>query len=228
MYKVITFIFLLLFFQKNLIAQSNKITDAGRVDPMVMALLPLDTLLLGHNPNINEYAKKIEKVVDAYAVEKVDKESCMKFIRAGMKNNQKRNYYITARQYIENDFIERYALSDVEIKGLILEYTFRFALWKAFNCELGIKLVGENIISIPPINLPTVIPKITMPSYLVLEKNITYAKAVQILGSPGKELSRINIGEYETVVYMWKNSSNGTLNITFQNNKLIGKMQFGL
>lgn len=233
MFNIFKFIFLQIVFYNIAIAQSNPNigTITGKVDNTVMAVLPLDTLLLKHlqsKSKIDDYIEKIEKVVDAYAANPIDKQSCMKFIRTGMKSKKIINYYIIAWEYINNDLIERYALSDEEIKGSILEYTYRFALWKAFNCELGIKLVGNAVISVPPVNIPKVTQKITMSSYLSLEKKITYAKAVQILGATGKEQSRISIGGFETVGYTWKNSSNGVVNITFQNNELVAKAQSGL
>lgn len=72
-------------------------------------------------------------------------------------------------------------------------------------------------------------PRPTQANYLKLQIGMTYDQVVAIVGEPTEELSRMAIGENESVVYLWKASTfGGNMNATFGNGKLVSKAQFGL
>ena len=54
-----------------------------------------------------------------------------------------------------------------------------------------------------------------------------YKKVIEILGK-GTEISRSNIGDTETVGYVWKNSNGSNIRVIFQDNDLVVKSQSGL
>lgn len=69
-----------------------------------------------------------------------------------------------------------------------------------------------------------------MKNFSRLEMGMSYREVVEILGKDGTELSRNNIGGFETVLYEWdgKGWGGGGMNAMFQNGKLIQKSQLGL
>ncbi len=69
---------------------------------------------------------------------------------------------------------------------------------------------------------------ITLAQYYSLQSGVTYSTAHNILGCNGTEMSRVEIGGYVTVMYMWKGDFLGNMNATFQNDHLVAKAQFGL
>jgi hypothetical protein len=69
---------------------------------------------------------------------------------------------------------------------------------------------------------------VTLHDYLSIDKGMTYDKVCTLLGSPGEELSRSDIGGYTTVMYSWKNVGGANMNAMFQNDHLVMKAQFGL
>ena len=72
--------------------------------------------------------------------------------------------------------------------------------------------------------------KVDLAQYQSLSSGMTYSRVTAVLGCEGSELSRVEMGGFKTVVYMWQgNSSAGAnMNVMFQNGKLISRAQFGL
>lgn len=71
-------------------------------------------------------------------------------------------------------------------------------------------------------------PTVTRAEYEQLAEGISYARAAEIIGAPGEEISRADIAGSSTVMYAWKNSNGSNMNAMFQNGKLITKAQLGL
>jgi hypothetical protein len=65
-------------------------------------------------------------------------------------------------------------------------------------------------------------------NYLRLREGMTRDQVVRILGSPGTEVSRSDLGGTSTVMYQWQNADGSNMNAMFQNGKLVSKAQFGL
>ena len=57
---------------------------------------------------------------------------------------------------------------------------------------------------------------------------MSYEEVVRILGSEGKEISRSDIADINTVMYAWEGSGIANMNAMFQKGKLVTKAQFGL
>lgn len=68
----------------------------------------------------------------------------------------------------------------------------------------------------------------TMAKFNRLDTGMSYAEAVRILGGPGTELSRSDLGGITTVMYQWTGTGIGNMNAMFQGDKLVNKAQFGL
>lgn len=69
---------------------------------------------------------------------------------------------------------------------------------------------------------------VTAQEYERLQSGDTYATAVAKLGCKGSEISRSDIPNYITVMYMWEGQPLGAnMSATFQNDKLISKAQMG-
>ena len=69
---------------------------------------------------------------------------------------------------------------------------------------------------------------VTAQGYARLQSGDTYATAVAKLGCEGGEISRSDIPDYITVMYMWEGEPLGAnMSATFQNDKLINKSQLG-
>lgn len=71
--------------------------------------------------------------------------------------------------------------------------------------------------------------------YKRIENGMSYQQVVAIIASPGEELSRNRIEgirgvmpSTETVIYSWDNPDFSSMNVTFQNDKVFQKAQFGL
>lgn len=71
-------------------------------------------------------------------------------------------------------------------------------------------------------------PTITMAMYEQVKEGMTYEEVEAIMGSKGEELSRSKNGDFEAVMYSWKNSTGSNMVAMFQNGKLTTKSQFGL
>ena len=69
---------------------------------------------------------------------------------------------------------------------------------------------------------------VTAQGYARLQSGDNYATAVAKLGCEGSEISRSDIPDYITVMYMWEGKPLGAnMSATFQNGKLISKAQLG-
>jgi len=84
---------------------------------------------------------------------------------------------------------------------------------------------GERPSSRTRYNRPQIV---TLAEYHKIEDGMSYQQVVNIIGEPGKELSRSDIAGYTTVMYSWSNSGGSNMNAMFQNDKLVNKAQFGL
>jgi len=71
---------------------------------------------------------------------------------------------------------------------------------------------------------------VSLAQFQQMRDGMTYGEAVAVLGSPGTEQSRSNIGDIVTVMYSWPGSGTlgANMNAMFQNDKLVTKAQFGL
>lgn len=70
---------------------------------------------------------------------------------------------------------------------------------------------------------------VTYANYEGLEKEMSYSEVVKVLGARGEELSSNSLGGDRMVMYSWKAPDGlGNMNVTFVNDKLVGKAQFGL
>lgn len=70
-------------------------------------------------------------------------------------------------------------------------------------------------------------PTVTMAKYEQVKDGMTYEEVEAIMGSKGEEISRSKSGEFELVMYTWKNAT-GSMIAMFQNGKLKTKSQYGL
>jgi hypothetical protein len=73
---------------------------------------------------------------------------------------------------------------------------------------------------------------VTADDYAQIQPGMTYDQVVEIIGFHGEEMSRVSIGDLETVIYVWKNNhallDASNMNATFQNGRLASMAQFGL
>jgi uncharacterized membrane protein YdbT with pleckstrin-like domain len=69
---------------------------------------------------------------------------------------------------------------------------------------------------------------VTAAEYRQLDTGMSYARAVEIIGFQGTELSRNEIAGITTVMLQWTNRDGGNMNAMFQNGRLVQKAQFGL
>jgi uncharacterized protein YceK len=72
--------------------------------------------------------------------------------------------------------------------------------------------------------------KITLSEFNELSDGISYSDAVSIIGGSGEVLSESNVSGINTVMYQWvgEGELGANANAMFQNDKLIGKAQYGL
>lgn len=71
-------------------------------------------------------------------------------------------------------------------------------------------------------------PKISKEEFESLETGMTYEEVVSIIGGEGELSSQVGLAGYDTKIYMWEGSFGANANVTFQNNELVSKAQFGL
>jgi len=64
--------------------------------------------------------------------------------------------------------------------------------------------------------------------YESLEDGMSYVEVLNVLDTPGEQLSRSNIGGTVTTMYKWSNVDLSNVNATFQNGRLVSKAQAGL
>ena len=59
---------------------------------------------------------------------------------------------------------------------------------------------------------------------------MTYEEVISIIGGEGELSSQVDVAGYDTKMYMWEGegSIGANANVTFQNNALTSKAQFGL
>ncbi|WP_324658948.1 DUF3862 domain-containing protein [Bacillus cereus] len=63
-----------------------------------------------------------------------------------------------------------------------------------------------------------------------IQNDMSYEEVVKIIGSEGELQSESTVGDYTSKLYMWEGEGGlgANANITFSNNKLQAKSQFGL
>lgn len=72
---------------------------------------------------------------------------------------------------------------------------------------------------------------VTLAEFEKITAGMTYAQVVEIIGGPGKEMSRMQMaGVPTTVTYAWdgEGSPGANMHATFQSGRLVTKAQFGL
>jgi hypothetical protein len=72
--------------------------------------------------------------------------------------------------------------------------------------------------------------RVTLEKFSELKTQMPYSTVENILGCPGKELSRSELAGYTTVMLGWDGAGSlgANMNAMFQNNSLVSKAQFGL
>lgn len=68
---------------------------------------------------------------------------------------------------------------------------------------------------------------ITMKKYKQIKEGMTYMQVAKILGA-GEKGSTSGASNIDTTMIMWRNADGSNMNVTFHNNKVIGKAQSGL
>lgn len=89
-----------------------------------------------------------------------------------------------------------------------------------------VAIVAIIIVGGPTLNT-AITPTVTMAEFSSLQNGMTYQDAVRIIGAPGEEISRTDLG-ITTVMYQWKNNDGSNMNATFQGGTLVSKTQLGL
>ena len=73
---------------------------------------------------------------------------------------------------------------------------------------------------------------VTKTEFEALHIGMTYAEVVKLLGCDGEEITRSESRYASTVIYAWSGSKavslDATMALTFQNDKLVSKLQSGL
>lgn len=71
---------------------------------------------------------------------------------------------------------------------------------------------------------------ITLDEFNTIQNGMSYEEVVEIIGSEGEASSTATVGDITTSIYMWKGkgSIGANANVTFINNKVSAKAQFGL
>lgn len=69
---------------------------------------------------------------------------------------------------------------------------------------------------------------ITLDKFNNIKDGMAYWQVVSIIGKDGEKLSESEFSGFTTVMYSWSNSNGSSMNIMFQNGKLVSKAQFGL
>ena len=79
--------------------------------------------------------------------------------------------------------------------------------------------------------IPASTTGVTMANFNRLQKGMTYAQVVQILGKEGEEAGVLGSGDEKIVMYKWdadEDGSGATMSAFFKNGKLDTKFQFAL
>ena len=71
---------------------------------------------------------------------------------------------------------------------------------------------------------------ITLDEFNTIQNGMSYEEVVEIIGSEGEASSTATVGDITTSIYMWKGkgSVGANANVTFIDNKVTAKAQFGL
>ena len=69
--------------------------------------------------------------------------------------------------------------------------------------------------------------KLTIDKFNAIQFGMTYEEVLDIVGEEGTNISETTIMDYVTAIYQWDEGLNN-FNVTFENNVVIGKAQFGL
>lgn len=71
---------------------------------------------------------------------------------------------------------------------------------------------------------------ITLDEFNTIQNGMSYEEVVEIIGSEGEASSTATVGDITTSIYMWKGkgSIGANANVTFIDNKVSAKAQFGL
>ena len=71
---------------------------------------------------------------------------------------------------------------------------------------------------------------ITLDEFNTIQNGMSYEEVVEIIGSEGEASSTATVGDITTSIYMWKGkgSVGANANVTFIDNKVSAKAQFGL
>lgn len=90
-------------------------------------------------------------------------------------------------------------------------------------------LGGDPNTNTDPINqIIKISDTVTMAEYERVQIGMSYKQVKAIIGAPGEELSRTEIGGILAVMYMWQNKDSSNMNVMFQNDAVYSKAQFGL
>lgn len=118
----------------------------------------------------------------------------------------------------------------VDVDKIIRQYNRRnFAerlRGEGVNIYLVRKLEEKGIIETRPSS--TAEARITKSMYDRIQNGMNYSQVTSIIGQQGEEMTRIQLAGILTVMYMWQNDNGTNMNITFQNDKIVQKTQFGL
>ena len=97
-------------------------------------------------------------------------------------------------------------------------------------CSLAISSCsrGTSTTSTPaPEPTPTSRKGVTLANYNKLQTGMSYSEVVEILGSPGKKISDETAAP-NTITYMWGGDQVGNIRVTFQNDRLLQKSEYGM
>lgn len=81
---------------------------------------------------------------------------------------------------------------------------------------------------IVPIHTPEPPSLLTYAKYMNVRSGMTFAEVRNLIGFPGKELSRVDFGDGVTAVYQWEGSGGANMLVTFQRGVVVSKAQAGL
>jgi outer membrane protein assembly factor BamE (lipoprotein component of BamABCDE complex) len=70
--------------------------------------------------------------------------------------------------------------------------------------------------------------KINADKFKKIENGMSYEQVKQIIGSDGTEQTTNQVGDITTTIYEWKSDGFGVANVTFQNDQVVNKAQFGV
>jgi hypothetical protein len=69
---------------------------------------------------------------------------------------------------------------------------------------------------------------VTRRKYYKISTGMTYDEVREIMHVNGEEMSRVNLGDGESVLIVWKNRDGGNITVTFYNGRVQSKAQVGL